>query len=115
MSHSFGHKRGVLFCWTCGGHSFQNLKLLAGECRGYASVGYGRRILDRLKAGRTPLPKTLWPFRDPVDTSEPPPDLVVFKEPPLDPASPQPSSLTAASQTSPAHAPAPAFAAILQL
>ena len=63
-SHNLAGTRGFVWCWKCGSYATRVPRLLAEPCRG-TSRASGKAILQRIRAGKTPLPRMhRWPCPD---------------------------------------------------
>ena len=60
-SHSLAAAKGVVWCWKCGSYAVRIPRLLAEPCRASKNK-YTEKVLKRLRAGLTPLPRMQsWP------------------------------------------------------
>ena len=73
-SHSFGHSRGVLWCWRCGSFTVRKVDKLGSVCPGGVRA-YGQAVLRRLRKGKTPRSDMAWPRGG--DDRSIPPDVVL--------------------------------------
>ena len=75
-SHSFGHKKGIVWCWSCGRFSITKVDKLGLVCPRGARP-YGLACLKRLRRGKTPRYDVEWP-REAGDPDDIPPDVVII-------------------------------------
>ena len=64
-SHRAHHRRGIVWCWTCGAYGTEALKSLSKPCQGRPGRG-AQAFLDRLRAGYTPRKGLDWPLNQGV-------------------------------------------------
>ena len=86
-SHPLGHKRGVVWCWSCGAFAVKEPQKLGSPCQPIAFSGpvgkseiYGRACLSRIRRGLTPRSDMEWPDQREYPF-EAPPDLAIINAP----------------------------------